>query len=153
MKQGLRLYIATTLPNVIPSLIFGAFNEGVIGLDPLHLIISRLLAIVYRLAFSEWFYKMVGRVLIKFHHKDGQPVKYLLINGLCSVLFWIGLYVFNLVVIGVHFDKIVKVIVLPIIGAFMAGTPVRWLTDQFIKLFNVPKEAILAFFIDIMFFL
>jgi hypothetical protein len=140
MKQGLKTYIATTLPNVLPSLIFGVFNEGVIGLDPVHLGISRILAITYRLVFSESFYKLVSWVLIKFNHKKGEPVKYWLINSICSIIFWIGIYFINLIIIGVPIHKIVIVVILPIIAAFLSGTPIRWITDQLLRFFNIPKD-------------
>ncbi|HNV97460.1 MAG TPA: hypothetical protein PKL13_04125 [bacterium] len=140
MKQGLKTYIATTLPNLIPSLIFGTFNEGVIGLDPVHLGISRILAITYRLLFSEIFYKLVGRVLLRFNHKKGEPLKYWLINSICSIIFWIGIYFITLIVIGVSINKIVVVVILPIISAFLSGTPIRWIADQLIRFFNIPKD-------------
>lgn len=140
MKQGLKTYIATTLPNLIPSLIFGTFNEGVIGLDPVHLGISRILAIIYRLLFSEIFYKLVGWVLFKFNHKRGEPVKYWFINSICSIIFWVGIYFINLIIIGVPIHKIAIVVVLPIIAAFLSGTPIRWVADQLIRFFNIPKD-------------
>lgn len=147
MRQGLKTYIATTLPNVILSLIFGMFNEGYIGLDPLQVAISRTLAIIYKLSFSKKFYKRVGIVLIKLHHKEGQPIKYWLINGICSVIFWMSLYFVTLVIIGVPLDKIWKVLILPSASSFLAGTPLRWVSDQLIRVFNIPSHDLKGYIV------
>lgn len=149
MKQRIKNWLAKTMPNVLSSLIFGIFNEGVFGLSQTQLAISRTIALLLRLFLSVWFFNLVTDVLRGLHHKKGQPIKYWLINGTCSMIFWVGLYFLILTIIGVSIQKVMFVIIGPTILSFLSGVPMRWVQIQLGRLFNVPEgQSLKDFFVS-----